>query len=102
MPISVETRAKNQLDPSEGSMEDAPLLWRYFLKRIPWVTPAGVLEHCHEEETNSYFSIFGAFTSDCITMREVHVHLFIHNFTFKDEIIIGKALAAPLQKNRKL
>ena len=42
---------------------------------------AGVLEHCREGETNSWFSIFGAFPSDGIpmVMKDVNVHLFIHS-----------------------
>jgi len=62
--------------------------------------PAGVLEHCREEEPNSYFSILGAFTSNCFTTKDVHAHLFIHNFTFRYEIIMGNTLAAPPPKKK--
>jgi len=50
----------------------------------------GVLEHCHEGETNSRFSIFWVFPSDRIpkVMKDVSVHLFIDSFTFRDEFII--------------
>jgi len=82
---------KNQSEAGLESTEDTPFL------KSPRATPTGVLEHCREEETNSYFSIFETFTSDCFT--KATIYLFIHNFTFSDKIIMGNTLAAtPPQK----
>ena len=49
---------KNQLEPGQESMGDIPVLSHCYLIRNPWPKPASVLEHCHEGETNCWFSIF--------------------------------------------
>jgi hypothetical protein len=58
MLISVEGAGENQLEPDEESMGDISVLSHCSLLRNPWPKPTGVLEHCREEETNCWFSIF--------------------------------------------
>jgi hypothetical protein len=58
MLISVKKTGKNQTEPCQDNMGDAPvLLYCYFL-RNPLPKPTGVLEHCREGETNCQFYIF--------------------------------------------
>jgi len=61
MLISVEGTGKNQLDPGKESVKDASGLSHCSLLRNPWPKPTSVLEHCHERETNCWFSIFRLF-----------------------------------------
>jgi hypothetical protein len=49
---------KNQLQPSQESMGDAPVLSHCSLLKDPQAKPNGVLEHCREGQTNRWFSIF--------------------------------------------
>ena len=48
---------KNQLEPGEG-MGDASVLSHRSLVRNHGPKPTGVLEHCHQGETNCRLSIF--------------------------------------------
>ena len=66
------------------------------LLRIAWPKPTGVLEHCRELNFGSPF--LGAFASDRIpkATKDVNVHFFIHNFTYRDEIIIVSANSCKL------
>jgi hypothetical protein len=59
MLISVKETGKNQLEPGQESMADAPVLSRCSLLRNYSPEPTGVLEHCREGETNCWFSNFG-------------------------------------------
>ena len=56
MLISVKGTDKIQLEP--GQVGDAPGLSHYSVLINPWPNLTGVLEQCHEGETNSWFSIF--------------------------------------------
>jgi hypothetical protein len=56
--ISVEGTGKNQLRPDQEKMRNAPVLSHFSLPRYPRTRLTGVLEHCHEGETNCWFSIF--------------------------------------------
>jgi len=56
--ISFEGTGKNQLDPSQESVGNAPVLSFCYFLRNPGPKPTGVLEHCCEGETNFWFSIF--------------------------------------------
>ena len=58
MLISSEGTGSNQLDPAKGNMGDAPVLSHCALFRNTWPKPTGVLEHCLEGETNSWFLHF--------------------------------------------
>jgi hypothetical protein len=58
MLISVEGTGKNQLKPSQENVREAPVLSSCSLLRYTSPKPTGVLEHCHEGETSSWFSIF--------------------------------------------
>jgi len=55
---SVEGTDKNQLQPGQDSKWDAPVLSHCSLLRNPLPKPTCVLEHCREEETICWFSIF--------------------------------------------
>ena len=54
----------------------------------------GVLEHCCEGYSNFGSSFFGVFPSDSIpkVMKDVNLHVFIHSFTFRVELIMESAL----------
>ena len=56
--ILVEGTGKNQGDPGQESVGNAPVLSHCSLLRNPWPKLTGVLEHCHEEENSCWFSIF--------------------------------------------
>jgi hypothetical protein len=60
-------------------------------------------DHCHEGETNCWFSIFRVFPSDHIpkAMVDVNEHFSTHSFTFRDELIIDHALAIYIKKKIK-
>jgi hypothetical protein len=66
MLISVKSAGKNQMQPGQVSTGHAPLLSHCSLLRDHWSKQTGVLEYCHEGETNCLFSIFQGVTSDCI------------------------------------
>jgi hypothetical protein len=55
--ISVEAADKNELEPRQKRIWDAPVLSQFLLTN-PLTKPTGVLEHCREGETNCWFSIF--------------------------------------------
>jgi len=61
MLISVKGTSKNQLQPSQESMGDAPVLSHCSFLRDPQAKPNGVLEHCREGYINGWFSIFWVF-----------------------------------------
>jgi len=51
------TAGKNQLEPGQESMGDAPVFPRRSLLRNPWPEPTGILEQCRLGEKKSWFSI---------------------------------------------
>jgi hypothetical protein len=57
----MEGTDKSQLQPGRESMGDLPVLSHCSLLRNHRPNPTGVLEHCHEGETNCWFSILGGF-----------------------------------------
>jgi hypothetical protein len=59
--ISVDRTGKNQLNPGQESMRDAPVFPHCSSLKIPSPKPTGVLEHCREVETNGWFCIFRGF-----------------------------------------
>jgi hypothetical protein len=59
MLILVKGTGKNQLKTSQESMGDAPVLPHCSLLRNFSPKATGVLEHCREGETNSWFSVLG-------------------------------------------
>jgi len=76
---------------------NAPVLSRCSLLRNPWPKPTGVLEHCREGDSKCWFSVWGggARPSDRIrkATKDVNIHLFIHSFIFRDEVIMSNAPA---------
>jgi len=44
--ISFEGTGTNQLDQSQESVGDSPVLSLFYFLRNPWLKPTGVLEHC--------------------------------------------------------
>ena len=54
--------------------------------RNPQPKSTGVLDDCREGETNCWFSIFGAFLSDCIPKGTKDVSV---NFLFIAEITVN-------------
>jgi hypothetical protein len=64
MLISVAGTCNIQLEPrQESTAGRSSAVTSFFAKK--WLTkPTGALEHCREEETNWWFSIFRAFPSD--------------------------------------
>jgi len=46
------------MESGQGSMGVALVLLHCSLLKKIWPKPTGVLEHCHEGETNCWFSIF--------------------------------------------
>jgi hypothetical protein len=60
--ISFEGTGKNQLDLSQESVGDAPVLLLCYFLRNPGPKPTGVLEHCCERETKFWFFIFRGFS----------------------------------------
>jgi len=57
MPITTHGTCKDQVESGQESIGDTPALSHCSLLRNPWPKPTGLLEHCHEGETNSWFSI---------------------------------------------
>jgi hypothetical protein len=62
--ISVQGAVKDQLDPGQESMGDAPVFSHCCLLRNLAPKPTVVLEHCYKGETAPWFSIFPTFPSD--------------------------------------
>jgi len=58
MLISVEGTGKNQLQPGQESVGDAPVLSQCSLLINHSSQLTSMLEHCHEGETNCWFSIY--------------------------------------------
>jgi len=58
MLILVKGTGKNQLETSQESMGDTPVLSHCSSLRNSSPKATGVLEHCREGETNCWFSIF--------------------------------------------
>jgi hypothetical protein len=54
----VEGTYKNNLQPSQDSTGHTTMLSHCTLLRNMWPNPTGVLEHCHEGETNRWVSIY--------------------------------------------
>ena len=72
-------------------MGDALVLSLCSLIRNRGSKQAGVLEHCHEGETNCWFSILrNFFFSDRIrkATKDVNVRFFVHSFTLREKLII--------------
>jgi hypothetical protein len=72
---------KSQLQLGQESMGNAPELSHCSLLTNPWPKQTGVLEHCHEAETNDSSPFFGMYRSDRIpkAIKDSNVHFFIHN-----------------------
>jgi len=58
MLISVEGTGKNQLQPGQESMGDAPVLSHCSLLRNYSSQITSMLQHRHKGETNCWFSIY--------------------------------------------
>ena len=73
---------KNRLEPVDKSMGEATVLSNCSLLRNSLPKPASVLEHCHDEQTNCFFSNFRGNPSDRIhkTAKVIHVQKF-HGFS---------------------
>jgi len=78
----VKGTGKNQQEPGQKSMADAPVLSHYSLLWNSWPKPTDALEHCHEGETNYWFSYLMAFSFDCISKvtKDVNANLWDRNF----------------------
>jgi len=79
--ISVEGTGKNQLEPGQESVGDAPVLSRCPLLRNLWPKLTSVLEHCHKGEPTVGSPFFSMFPSDrsLKATKDVKVHSFIHS-----------------------
>jgi hypothetical protein len=78
MLISIEETGKNQLEPGYKGCSNFVTL---FFAKKSLTKPTGVLEHCRDGVTKSWFSIFLAIPSDRIrkALNDDNINFFIHS-----------------------
>ena len=94
----IQGKSKNQLQPGQQSMWEAPVFPHCSSLRNLWPKPTSCQSIAMKEKPTFDSSLFGVSISDHIpkAKEDVNVHIFIHSCTLRDKLIMDNALTVQM------